>query len=97
MRKIVYSYLNGKLERNWLQNGECFKEEVLYTHLQKRDMTVEEGVLDQDSFLIRDGQFIKYQEITRHNIRSIANERLTMNNIKIVAKYLLRKAHLYGR
>ena len=92
MRHIVYSYRDGTLKRNWLQDGKCFCEEVLYVHLQKRAMSVEDGLLNADEFLIRDGCFIRYCDINKDNIKHLSGEKFSIHNIKFILKGRLRRA-----
>lgn len=56
----VFHYLDGKLFRLFRTEEQICQQEVIYVHLQKRKMAVEEGV-GENEFLIRPNTFAKWQ------------------------------------
>lgn len=84
MRNVIYSYEGGRLFRIWRKNGDrnkIYREEIIYIHLQRRAMRVMLADLSGESFLIRDGEFIESEQVTRKNIKKICNEKGRVYNL----------------
>lgn len=72
MKYIVYSYHNGTLKRIWLQGTRMYEEEVLYVHLQKRTMLIEEKA-SVNEYLIIPNSFVVCQELNNSNLKTLAS------------------------
>lgn len=72
MKHVIYSYHAGVLERRWIQHGKIHTEEVLYTHLQKRKMRVEDHLNYHAGFLIVPNRFTELRDLTVKEQKALA-------------------------
>lgn len=69
-KKCLCEFNNGKIYCFFLNDyGKLQKEEVLYVHLQKRDMEI--NTVDYEKYLIIPNQFARYQKITEELFNSV--------------------------
>ena len=80
MKNIIYAYSKGTLKRMWIQRGKIHTEEVLYVHLQKRKMCVEDGLKYEAGFLIVPNSFIGLTELTVKEHKTLAPGRFNLRN-----------------
>lgn len=95
MHNIVYSYENGSLYRCFLIDGRYKKEEVIYTHFQKRDLFVDKLILHElikdEKWIIIPNRFVKHEELDKNAIQRISPKKHGMNDVKLDLKYTLSK------
>lgn len=103
MNNIIYSFQNGCLERCWLRNGQIFREETLYLHLQKRKMHVEDGLLSQnlEQFLIIPNTFCRAIDLTPHTLQQLAptsrSKSSRKQKLSLLAQILLYEIKFIGK
>lgn len=97
MRNIVYSYSKGTLERKWIQNGQVCVEEVLYVHLQKRKMYMEENLKYDEGFLIVPNSFIELRELTTKAHKELAPKRFSLRNeLRLLYEIVMCEIKFWG-
>lgn len=96
MKNIIYSYENGSLYRCYLLNGEFEKEEVLYVHFQKRDLSINAGLLElisDDRWLVVPNYFTKWEPLSKKEIKRIAPDQPHFSDFKLRIKLTLYKVY----
>lgn len=74
IKKIMFSFENGKLFRYGIKDGKVVKDESLYVHIQKRPVYVETPVSDFFS-IVPPGRFVPYvKNITPFYLRTHVRE-----------------------
>ena len=82
MRHITYQYNKGNLFRLWLDGHELCSEEILYVHLQKRNMDIRLKDDSIDLFVICSDAFLDYKEnIMADELKKISPDKITLNNM----------------
>ena len=77
--KCLFVYENGKLYEFWSDSQGIFqKKEVLYVHLQKREMKV--CTSDWNQYLIVPNKFTAYQDVTRQLFEEINENAAVRDN-----------------
>ena len=72
--KCIISYNNGNLVEHFLKDdGTIGQREVLYVHLQKRNMSIRTSNED-DQYVIIPNEFIKYREITTEFFNNVIKQ-----------------------
>ena len=93
MKNIVYSYENGSLYRYYLLNGALNKEEILYVHFQKRNISIKENLLEElisdERWIIVPNHFMKWQSVSKKEVESIAPDKLYISDFKLRIKLAL--------
>ena len=93
MKNIVYSYENGSLYRYYLLNGALKKEEILYVHFQKRNISIKENLLEElisdERWIIVPNHFMKWQSVSKKEVESIAPDKLYISDFKLRIKLAL--------
>ena len=100
MRNIGYDFHDGILERCWVQKGEVHREEVMYTHFQKRKMQVDAALTESAlrRFVIIPNRFIPHTELTAEKLRSLAptNRSMATTKSQFVFWALILKREIQG-
>ncbi len=83
MKNIVYSFQNGTLQRCYVRDGRLYQEEVLYVHLQKRKMQMDEELKTGQlhHFLIVPNRFAVFEPPTVEALTILAPEQQKHKNI----------------
>ncbi len=84
MRNICYNFHDGILERCWVQNNRIHREEVMYVHLQKRKMQIDNTLVDTvpSRFLIVPNAFIPHIELSVKQLRRLSPTSHSMTTVK---------------
>ena len=95
MHNIVYSYENGSLYRCFLLDGKYKREEVIYTHFQKRNLFVDELILHEllkdEKWIIIPNRFVKHEELNKDVIKRISPDKYGISDAKLDLKCTLSK------
>lgn len=87
MKNIIYKYIDGKLYRIWCSNKNIYQEEVLYVHLQKRDMKIQNIaiLMEKESFFVCPGVFMEINgDLSKDFLKAVSPAYL-LNDIKTIA------------
>lgn len=97
MQNIVYSYENGALYRCFIINGKFKKEEVMYAHFQKRNLSVDKDILEElisdEKWLIVPNYFTKWLQLDKNEVKKIAPKKFCINDLKLEIKLILFKIY----
>lgn len=89
MKHITYLYSKGKLERIWIEGKGFKREEVIYVHLQKRDMDLDVK-MNSTEFMIVPDKFTSVKELEENLISKISPDRMTRRNVVEYLKQMAR-------
>ena len=84
MKHILYRFCDGTLERCWVQRKQVHREEIMYVHLQKRKMQIDEAVLNgnrQEFFLIPN-RFVSPSPLDADNMKQLAPGKWSKASLK---------------
>jgi len=81
MKHIVYSFSGGSLYRLWSETKKVHKEEVLYVHLQKRNMGFDTAVNYENGYIISPSGFKEYSSELGLNDLEILSSVHSINDI----------------
>ena len=85
--RAVYVWNDGVLNRSYFRLGRFTTVELMYMHLQRRHMDVDDRILRMNCFKILPGFFepLEVETVTEENFRNIRWKRFTIHRLQILS------------
>ncbi|MBT8849098.1 DUF6625 family protein [Lactobacillus delbrueckii subsp. bulgaricus] len=85
----IFVWDDGKIFRYRLKGGSIYRDEYMYMHFQKREMKVDDRVLDSSTIKILGNGFypLNQKEITVQNFKQIPHKVYSFRKIKFLLKW----------
>lgn len=94
MSHIIYRYDHGSLRRIYEKDGELQEQEIIYVHMQKRNMSGKQGgisdMADAACWLIVPDKFEKDKKIEISVLKELSPDMLSFHNIKVQLRRKIR-------